>query len=55
MGFDEDEVYRWLCQVAAATRDCVMEIILKDIRTCNGTNRNLVKFIELARRAFDKA
>lgn len=54
MGFDEKEVYRWLKSVAEATRDCVTEIILKDIRTCGGTNENLVKFIELANRAFDR-
>ena len=51
-GFDEDTVAAWLQDVAYQTRDCYTEIILKDIRTCNGTNRYLVKFIELARRAF---
>lgn len=51
-GFDEDEVLKWLREVARQTRDCYTEIILKDIRTCAGTNRYLVKFIELVRRAF---
>ena len=54
MGFDEETVFHWLCEVASRTKNCVTEIILKDIRTCGGTNQNLVKFIELARRAFGK-
>lgn len=52
-GFDEAEVYKSLCNVAEITRDCFVEIILKDIRTCGGTNSHLVKFTQLANKAFD--
>lgn len=53
-GFDETEMYAWLKEVAEAAKDCYLEIILKDIRTCNGSNRPLIKFIELADKAFDR-
>ena len=53
-GFDEEETYQWLCEVARLTRGCVTEIILKDLRTCGGTNHNLVRFIDLVDRAFDR-
>lgn len=53
-GFDEEEIYRWLCETAELTKDCVTEIILKDLRTCGGTNQHFVKFIELVKRAFDR-
>lgn len=51
-GFDEDQMRRYLKWVAGRTKDCFVEIILKDIRTCGHTNKHLVKFIELAREAF---
>lgn len=51
-GFAEDELRKYLRNVAEKTRDCFVEIILKDIRTCKSTNTYLVKFIELAREAF---
>lgn len=51
-GFDEDEIRKYLKNVADKTKDCFVEIILKDIRTCGHTNQYLVKFIELAREAF---
>lgn len=51
-GFDENEIRKYLKEVAIKTKDCYMEVILKDIRTCGHTNRHLVKFIELAREAF---
>ena len=51
-GFDESEMRKYLKEVAIKTKDCYMEVILKDIRTCGHTNRHLVKFIELAREAF---
>ena len=54
-GFDEDEIYRMLCETAELTKDCIVEIILKDLRTCGGTNKHFVKFIELAKRAFRKS
>lgn len=53
-GFDEEKMYGWLRETADLTKDCVTEIILKDLRTCGGTNRHFVKFIELVRRAFDR-
>lgn len=52
-GFDEGETYKWLQRVAKITRDCYVEIILKDIRTCGNTNRHLVRFAQLANQAFD--
>ncbi len=51
-GFDEDEIRKYLKNVADKTKDCFVEVILKDIRTCGHTNQYLVKFIELAREAF---
>ena len=53
MGFDEDEMLKKLKHVAYKTRDCFVEIILKDIRTCNHTPKYLQKFIDLARLAFE--
>lgn len=53
-GFDETKIYRMLCETAELTKDCVTEIILKDLRTCNGTNTQFKKFIELVNRAFCK-
>jgi hypothetical protein len=52
-GFDEDEIYTWLKEIAFKTKDCFVEIILKDIRTCGNSNQYLVKFIELADKAFN--
>lgn len=52
-GFDEEEIRKYLKNVADKTKDCFVEVILKDIRTCGHTNRHLVKFIELAREVFD--
>lgn len=52
MGFDEEEMKQYLKEAADKTKNCFMEIILKDIRTCGHTNKHLVKFIELAREAF---
>lgn len=54
-GFDETEIYHMLCETAELTKDCTVEIILKDLRTCGGTNAHFVKFIELAKRAFQKS
>lgn len=51
-GFDEREMRKYLSEVAQKSRDCFVEIILKDIRTCGGTNQYLVKFIELVREIF---
>lgn len=53
-GFDEEAVYRMLCETAQITKGCTVEIILKDIRTCGGTPAYLEKFINLSRRAFSK-
>lgn len=52
-GFDEKEMESFLKEIAWKTRDCFVEIILKDIRTCKNTNEHLVKFIDLVKRAFD--
>ena len=51
-GFDEEEIRKYLKETAEKTKNCFVEIILKDIRTCGGTNKHLVKFIELAREVF---
>lgn len=51
-GFDEQEIRRYLKNVASKTKDCFVEIILKDIRTCGKTNKHLRRFIELAREEF---
>ena len=53
-GFDDDEILSWLKEVAAQTRDCHIEIILKDIRTCGGTPQHLMRFIELVNIAFER-
>lgn len=51
-GFNEEEMLKELKHVAHITRDCFVEIILKDIRTCNYTPEYLQKFIALARTTF---
>lgn len=51
-GFDEDEIRKYLKNTAEKTKDCFVEIILKDIRTCGHTNQHLVKFIEMTREIF---
>lgn len=51
-GIDEPSMSKMLAETAKATKDCVTEIILKDIRTCGGTPENLQKFIRMARHAF---
>lgn len=53
-GFDEEEIQKWLREVASCTRDCQVEVILKDIRTCGGTPEHLMRFIRLARQAFNE-
>lgn len=52
-GFEENEIRKYLKNVANKTKDCFVEIILKDIRTCGNTNMHLVKFIDLVREIFD--
>lgn len=51
-GFDEDEIYQLLKSTADITKDCTMEIILKDIRTCDHTPRHLQKFIKIFNKTF---
>lgn len=53
-GFDEEEILARLKEVAQITRDCHIEIILKDIRTCGGTPKHLMRFIELVNIAFER-
>lgn len=52
-GIDEPTVSKMLVKTAKATKNCVTEIILKDIRTCGGTPENMQKFITMARKAFN--
>ncbi|MDL2295135.1 hypothetical protein LJC60_11075 [Ruminococcaceae bacterium OttesenSCG-928-D13] len=51
-GFDEAGMLAELRRVAKATRDCHIEIILKDIRTVGGTPKHLAAFARLTRQAF---
>lgn len=51
-GIDEPAVSRMLAEVAHAAKNCVTEIILKDVRTCSGTPEHMQKFIKMARHAF---
>ena len=51
-GIDEQTVSKMLAETANATRNCVTEIILKDVRTCAGTPEYMQKFIEMSRNAF---
>lgn len=53
-GFDEESMLHKLKHVAACTRDCFVEIILKDIRTCGHTPYHLQRFIHLANIAFER-
>ncbi|HHY83406.1 MAG TPA: hypothetical protein GX505_12140 [Clostridiales bacterium] len=53
-GFDEAGMNKMLRETADVTRDCVTEIILKDIRTCAGTPVHIQKFINLAKKIFKK-
>lgn len=50
---DEAAVTALLRRVRAATRDCFLEIILKDLRTLNG-NQALLRFIALVNQVFDR-
>lgn len=52
-GFDEDEIVQMLRETARATRDCISEIILKDIRTCANTPVHIQRFIGLVKREFN--
>lgn len=52
-GFNEEEIRPYLKNVADKTKDCFVEIILKDIRTCGNMNRYLIKFINLVREIFE--
>lgn len=51
-GIDEQVVGKMLAETAGATKNCVTEIILKDVRTCGGTPEHMQKFIEMTRHAF---
>lgn len=51
-GFDDAEVEALLKRVRTATKDCFLEIILKDIRTCAHTPEHLAHFITLVRNVF---
>ncbi len=51
-GIEEQNVLKMLQETANATKDCVTEVILKDIRTCGGTPKHMQQFIQMARRAF---
>lgn len=51
-GFDEAGMEALLRRVRAATRNCFVEIILKDIRTCGGAPEHLQRFGRLVRRVF---
>lgn len=51
-GIDELTVSKMLAETAKATKGCVTEIILKDVRTCDGTPEHMQKFIEMTRHAF---
>ena len=53
-GFDEAAVTALLERVKRAAGGCHLEIILKDLRTCGGTNVNLKKFISAAGRVFGR-
>ncbi len=52
MGFDKPEMDAFLHDVASTTRSNHTEIILKDVRTCNGTPRHIQDFVELVRKNF---
>lgn len=51
-GFEDGEIEALLKRVKAATKDCFVEIILKDIRTCGHTPEHLERFIRLVRKVF---
>ncbi|GKX28222.1 hypothetical protein SH1V18_07020 [Vallitalea longa] len=51
-GINEPEMTRMLKETAQITKDCNVEIILKDIRTCDNTPKHLQQFIELVKRTF---
>lgn len=52
-GLNADEAEPILRRAAAASKNCVTEIILKDIRTCGGkTPEHLQNFTKLVRRTF---
>jgi len=51
-GFDRSMMESFLSKVAGVTRDNVVEIILKDVRTCAGTSVHMEEFVGLVRRHF---
>jgi len=51
-GFEDEAILALLKRVKAATGNCYLEIILKDIRTVAHTNRHLVRFIDMVSRVF---
>lgn len=51
-GFDEDYIQKMVSHTAEVTKNCVTEIILKDIRTCSQTPEHLQKFADIVNRTF---
>lgn len=51
-GFEEAVWEKKLLELKEVTKDCYLEIILKDIRTCGNTNAHLIKFIDLCHKVF---
>ena len=52
-GFNYDTVRKELVNVAAATKNCTTEVILKDIRTCGKTPIHLKNFIKCFSEVFE--
>ncbi len=51
-GFDEAVMRKELEKVKSLTTNCVLEIILKDIRTCDHTPEHMQKFVALVKEIF---
>jgi hypothetical protein len=47
-GFDEEQEKRKISNLLKATSNCYTEIVLKDLRTCNGNPEHLIRWINLA-------
>jgi hypothetical protein len=52
VGFDEEASRRDLRETAAAAKECVLAVILKDTHTVEGDPGRLARWVEIARSVF---
>ena len=47
--FDEDDVRSKLCQALQTTRDCCVEVIMKDNHTIRNDPRRVTRWVQIVR------